>query len=111
VQATGAALARITSDARVERFAVELDAYRAEEAAKAVEQVIHGNCFDVHCPVESFSLLFLNPPYDHEISENRNARMERLFLEHTYRWLKPTGASTSAPTFWPFIFVIRRSIA
>ena len=59
---TGSALARITSDARVGRFAVELDAYRAEEAAKAVDQVIHGNCFDVHCPVESFSLLFLNPP-------------------------------------------------
>jgi 16S rRNA G966 N2-methylase RsmD len=88
---TGAALARITSDARASRFAVELDAYRAEEAAKAVDQVIHGNCFDVHCPVESYSLLFLNPPYDHEISENRNARMERLFLEHTYRWLKPAG--------------------
>ena len=88
---TGAALACVTSNARVMRFAVELDAYRAEEAAKSVDHLIHGNCFDVHSAVESFSLLFLNPPYDHEISENRNARMERLFLEHTYRWLKPTG--------------------
>jgi len=88
---TGTAFALITSNARAQRFAVELDAYRAEEAAKTIDQVIHGNCFDVHCAVESFSLLFLNPPYDHEISENRNARMERLFLEHTYRWLKPTG--------------------
>lgn len=88
---TGAAFARVTSDAKAERFAVELDAYRAEEAAKTVDHVTHGNCFDVHCVVESFSLLFLNPPYDHEISENRNARMERLFLEHAYRWLRPTG--------------------
>ena len=75
---TGAALAGITSDAKVKRFAVELDAYRAEAAAKTVDEVIHGNCFDVHCSVESFSLLFLNPPYDQEISENRNARMAPL---------------------------------
>jgi hypothetical protein len=88
---TGTAFAHVTSDARAARFAVELDAYRAEEAAKTVDHVIHGNCFDVQCAVESFSLLFLNPPYDHEISENRNARMERLFLEQTYRWLKPAG--------------------
>ena len=88
---TGAALVCVTTDARAERFAIELDAYRAEGAAKTVDHVIQGNCFDVHCGVESFSLLFLNPPYDHEISESRNARMERLFLEHTYRWLKPTG--------------------
>jgi len=88
---TGAALASLTAGATASRYAVELDAYRAEEATKTVDHVIHGNCFDVHCAVESFSALFLNPPYDHEISEGRNARMERLFLEHTYRWLKQTG--------------------
>ncbi len=88
---TGAALASVTSGARTIRCAIELDAFRAAEAAKAVDQLVQGNCFDVHCAVESFSLLLLNPPYDHEISENRNARMERLFLEHTYRWLKPAG--------------------
>ncbi len=88
---TGTALGCITSGTRASRFAVELDAYRAEKAGTIVNQLIQGNCFDVQCAVESFSLLFLNPPYDHEISEGRNARMERLFLEHTYRWLKPAG--------------------
>ena len=88
---TGEAIVRLTSESKAQLFAVELDAFRAEAARKTVDHLIHGNCFDVHCVVESFSLLFLNPPYDHEISENRNARMERLFLEHTYRWLKPTG--------------------
>src|SRR4029077_2225651 len=88
---TGAALACITSGVKAARCVVELDAYRAEEAANIVDQTIQGNCFDVQCAVESFSLLFLNPPYDHEISQSRNARMEKLFLEHTYRWLKPTG--------------------
>lgn len=88
---TGAALASITSGANAVRYAVELDAYRAEEAGKIVDHTIQGNCFDIQCAVESFSLLFLNPPYDHEVSEGRNARMERLFLEQTYRWLKPAG--------------------
>jgi 16S rRNA G1207 methylase RsmC len=47
--------------------------------------------FRCHAPVESFSLLYLNPPYDFEVSEGRNARMETVFLEHFYRWLKPGG--------------------
>jgi predicted RNA methylase len=88
---TGAALARVTSSANALRYGVELDAFRAEEARKVLDHVLQGNCFDVQCSVESFSLLFLNPPYDHEVSEGRNARMERLFLEYTYRWLLPGG--------------------
>jgi predicted RNA methylase len=59
---TGAALACVTSGARATRCAIELDAFRAEEAAKTVDQSVQGNCFDVHCTVESFSVLFLNPP-------------------------------------------------
>ncbi len=86
---TGAALTTITAGANVVRYAVELDAYRAEEAAKSIDHVVHGDCFDVHCQVESFSCLLLNPPYSWEISKGRNARMEQLFTEHTYRWLKP----------------------
>ena len=87
----GAAMATITSGAKVVRHGIELDAFRAEEARLVLDEVIQGNCFDVHSAVESFSLLFENPPYDHEIGENRNARMEYLFLEHTYRWVKPGG--------------------
>jgi len=87
----GAAFAEIASDKSVLRYGVELDAGRAEQArAKGIE-VVHGNCFDVQCPVESFSLIYLNPPYDFEISEGKSQRMEKLFLEHVYRWLKPGG--------------------
>jgi hypothetical protein len=32
-----------------------------------------------------------NPPYDFEISEEKSQRVEKLFLEHVYRWLKPGG--------------------
>ena len=88
---TGAALATITAGTKAVRYGIELDAYRAKEAEHMVDSVVHGNAFDTHCAVESFSCIFENPPYDFEVSEGRNGRMERLFLEHTYRWLKPGG--------------------
>jgi SAM-dependent methyltransferase len=87
----GGAFAEITSDKRVLGYGVELDAGRAQQARTKGIEVIRGNCFDVQCPVESFSLIYLNPPYDFEISEEKSQRMEKLFLEHVYRWLKPGG--------------------
>jgi len=68
-----------------------LDAYRAEQAAAVVDELIHGDCLNVHCPVESFGLVFLNPPYDWTIGETRSDRTERVFLAHMYRWLKMGG--------------------
>lgn len=88
---TGAALATIGGNANTKRYAIELDSYRAKEAQAAVDEVIQGNAFDCHAAVESFSLIYLNPPYDFELSEGKNQRMERLFLEHCYRWLAPHG--------------------
>ena len=87
----GAAFSEITSGNRVLRYGVELDAGRAEQAQSNGIEVIHGNCFDVQCPVESFSLMYLNPPYDFEIGEQNSQRMERLFLEHVYRWIRRAG--------------------
>ena len=58
----GGAFAEIASDKRVLRYGVELEAGRAEQARQKEIDVIHGNCFDVECPVESFSLIYLNPP-------------------------------------------------
>ena len=87
----GVAFAEVTRDAKTRRYGIELDAQRAVLACSLADDVIHGNCFDVQCPVESFSLIYLNPPYDFEIGEERSQRMERLFLEHVYRWLKRGG--------------------
>ncbi len=89
---TGAALCTITSESQTLGYGIELDAYRADEAKRVLDHVVHGSAFEAHAPVESFSLLYLNPPFDFEISEGRNQRMERVFLEHLYRWLRPTGA-------------------
>src|SRR5260370_25104359 len=87
----GAAFAEIASSKRVLRYGVELDAGRAQQARTKGIEVIHGNCFDVQCPVESFSLIYLKPPYDFEIGEEQSQLMEELFLEHVYPGLKTGG--------------------
>ena len=83
----GTALNLITAGAPVLRFGVELDTGRAEEAGKTGSRMMQGNVFDAHAKVESFSMVYLNPPYDSEINLTGNRRLERLFLEHTNHWL------------------------
>jgi len=87
----GVALNLITRDADVRRYGVELDAERALAASSTGIETIQGNTFDAVAKPESFSLLYLNPPYDSEIGSIGNSRMERLFLEHTFRWLVMEG--------------------
>jgi len=87
----GGAFADIASGSRIVRYGVELDSGRADQAREKGIDVIHGDCFEVQCAIESFSLIYLNPPYDFEIAEQRSQRMERLFLENVYRWLKRGG--------------------
>jgi hypothetical protein len=87
----GTALNLVTASPPVIRFGVELDTGRAEEAAKTGIRMIQGNVFDAHAKVESFSMLYLNPPYDSEINLTGNRRLERLFLEHTHHWLVQHG--------------------
>ena len=88
---TGAALRTLSDGEAVRRYGVELDAHRAEESRNILDEVIQGSAFDTHAAVESFSLLYLNPPYDFEIGQGKNQRMERLFLEHVARWVRPGG--------------------
>jgi predicted RNA methylase len=60
----GAAMATITSGAKTLTYGIELDSFRAEEARLILGHVLQGNCFCVQSAVESFSLLYENPPYD-----------------------------------------------
>ena len=83
---TGDALLQLTDGAEAEKHGVELDANRAATAAASGIRTIQGDLFNTIAKVESFSFLYLNPPYDSEIGSIDNKRMEFLFLEHTYRW-------------------------
>jgi hypothetical protein len=88
---TGAALHQLTDGAKTEKHGVELDANRAAAAAASGITTIQGDLFNAIAKVESFSFLYLNPPYDSGIGSMDNRRMEFLFLEHTYRWLIEGG--------------------
>jgi hypothetical protein len=87
----GTAFDIITQGAEVRRYGVELDAERAVIAQLKGIETIQGNAFDAVAKPESLSLLYLNPPYDSEIGQVANTRMERLFLDHTYQWLVMDG--------------------
>jgi hypothetical protein len=87
----GTALDLLTQGVDVRRYGVELDAERALVAGAKGIETIQRNAFDAVAKPESFSLLYLNPPYDSEIGSVGNNRMERLFLEHLFRWLVMEG--------------------
>ena len=88
---TGVALHLITGETQARRYGIELDSFRASEAGGVLDEVVQGSVFDAHCAVESYSLLYLNPPYDDEIADGRSRRTEGVFLEHCFRWLRPGG--------------------
>lgn len=87
----GVAFTHLLEGTQARRYGIEIDANRAQQAARSGIDTLHANTIDVRCAAESFSLLYLNPPYDLETGQTNNQRLELVFLEHTYRWLKPGG--------------------
>ena len=87
----GVAFSRLLETTKAHAYGIEIDAFRADQAAKLGIKVIQANATDVRCPAESISLVYLNPPYDFEVGQQGNKRLELVFLEHAYRWLKPKG--------------------
>ncbi len=87
----GVAFEAITTGADVLRYGIELDAYRAEQAGQWIPNITQGNTLEVHCAIDCFGLLYLNPPYDWALGPADSRRTEQTFLSHTYRWLKPGG--------------------
>ena len=80
----GVALNLITQGADVRRYGVELDAERALSAnAKGIE-TIQGNTFDAVAKPESFSLLYLNPPYDSESARLATAAWNACFWSTSF---------------------------
>ena len=72
-------------------YGIEIDAYRVEQARSLGIEVLQADALEARCPTEVLSLLYLDPPYDFESGATNNQRLELVFLEHTYRWLKPGG--------------------
>lgn len=87
----GVAFTHLLKGTQSHRYAIEIDANRAEQARDLGIDTLQANAMDVRCSAEAVSLLYLNPPYDLEVGQTNSQRLELVFLEHTYRWLKPTG--------------------
>ena len=87
----GVAFANLLQNVASHRYGIEIDANRAEQARALGIDTLQANAMDVRCPPEAVSLLYLNPLYDWESGESNNQRLESVFLEHTYRWLKGGG--------------------
>lgn len=74
--------------AYTEAYGIELDGVRHSTAYNRLYKTVLGSIYEALIkPLECFSLLFLNPPYDYENGE----RMEYLFLKESFRWLQKEG--------------------
>jgi hypothetical protein len=87
----GIAFTHLLHGITAHRYGIEIDANRAEQARALGIEILQANAMDVRCPPEAVSLLYLNPPYDWESGESNNQRLELVFLEHSYRWLRAGG--------------------
>jgi len=87
----GVAFIHLLHGVTAHRYGIEIDAYRAEQARALGIETLQADTMDVRCPPDAVSLLYLNPPYDWESGEGNNQRLESVFLEHCYRWLKAGG--------------------
>ena len=87
----GVAFMHLVDGMQARRCGIEIDAYRTEQARSLGIETVQASAFDVRSPAEAFSVVYLNPPYDLETGATNNQRLELVFLEHTYRWLKPGG--------------------
>jgi hypothetical protein len=85
------AFAALLEGTTATRYGIEIDAHRSAQAKTLGMEVLQANTLDVRCPLDSLSLIYLNPPYDWEYGQAKNQRLEFVFLEQTYRWLRHDG--------------------
>lgn len=103
---TGKALAHITAglDHNPLTYTIEPDRLRYLEAAAQTSQALHASLEDCSIAHNSFSLLFLNPPYDYHYDndaetltpdqfrdKHKTKRKEIHFLQRTLPYLAPAG--------------------
>jgi len=93
----GAALEHIGKQLGVPKenlYGVELDEKRHEEASTRLGHVVHCSFFNAKIvPVRSFSMAWVNPPYDNELKQggSHTKSMETTFIEHVARYVGQGG--------------------
>jgi len=74
----GVAFFHLLQDMACERYGIEIDAYRAEQARSLDIETLQADAMEVRCPAESLSLLYLNPPYDWEAGASNKEKRRRV---------------------------------
>ena len=91
----GLALKQLFYDWNCQTYGIELDEYRAEEAKRALDNVLKCSYTETRITNGCFSVLLLNPPYDEETFSNgmvtSSERKEKIFLKDTIKYLRPKG--------------------
>ena len=88
----GEALSILAEGVDVETCGVELDKNRFIQAQTRLDHVLWGDAiYELICPKNFCSLLFLNPPYDSSDSEKDHTRIEVQFLNKHWRYLMDGG--------------------
>lgn len=92
----GDALAQFKSHyPNAKTYGVELDLARAEVARSQLDYVYQADIYDVGLGRGQFDLLFLNPPYGNDLTDNlssdKTERLEHKFLMQTFSALKADG--------------------
>src|SRR6266508_3859095 len=85
---TGDPAAQIATAAGCDAYGVEINTDRAKTAKNLLSKVVAGNLFSVRARPGTFSILYLNPPYDFDAEDGRT---ELSFLKHTLPYLTPRG--------------------
>src|SRR6266545_854928 len=85
---TGDPAAQIATAAGCDAYGVEINTDRAKTAKNLLSKVVAGNLFSVRARPGSFSILYLNPPYDFDAEDGRT---ELSFLKHVLPYLAPKG--------------------
>jgi len=89
----GVALKEAADETLATTFGIEPDNSRSGEARTRLDRVLHSPIEDVKIGHKSFSLIWLNPPYDWEHGEEdeRCERKEFSFLRRSHVWLCDDG--------------------
>jgi len=109
----GTALAEFTAGTTARTYGIELDKTRAAEASTVLDRVLVSPIEDCRVGHKSFSLIWLNPPYDWEHGEEdeKCERKELTFLKRSVPWLCPGGILVYIIPESAWIEPIRRLLA
>lgn len=88
VAALGALLRRHNENVKVETYGIEENDNRSKAAAGKVDRFLSADFFTTTATEGEFSVLLLNPPYDHSVDKRR---MEFKFLRESTKLLSRNG--------------------